>query len=60
MVNEAFKFLTKDKILQIEKHFPILYSDLSIIETLGEGSARCCMMMGKFFYLDIFYINYPS
>ncbi len=39
----AFKSLTKEQINKIEKHCAILYSDLTTIETLGGGSARCMM-----------------
>ncbi len=43
MSQSAFKSLTKDQITKIEKHCAILYSDLTTIETLGGGSARCMM-----------------
>ncbi len=43
MSTTAFKSLTKDQITAIEKSSKILYSDLTIIETLGGGSARCMM-----------------
>lgn len=43
MSTAAFKSLTKDQILKIEKHCSILHSDLNTIETLGGGSARCMM-----------------
>nr|WP_322194845.1 arginine deiminase-related protein [Aquimarina sp. 2201CG5-10] len=39
----AYNSLSKDQILKIEKHCAILYSDLTTIETLGGGSARCMM-----------------
>ena len=43
MSQSAFESLTKDQIAKIEKHCAILYSDLTTIETLGGGSARCMM-----------------
>ena len=43
MSESAFKSLNKGQIDQIEKEATIVYSDLSIIETLGGGSARCMM-----------------
>ncbi|WP_106793095.1 citrulline utilization hydrolase CtlX [Aquimarina sp. Aq78] len=43
MSSAAFKSLTKDQIVKIEKHCAILHSDLNTIETLGGGSARCMM-----------------
>ncbi|GAA4271280.1 arginine deiminase-related protein [Aquimarina gracilis] len=43
MSSAAFKSLTKDQISKIEKHCAILHSDLTTIETLGGGSARCMM-----------------
>ncbi len=43
MSSAAFNSLTKDQIHKIEKHCAILHSDLTTIETLGGGSARCMM-----------------
>lgn len=43
MSSAAFDCLTKDQVSKIEKHCAILHSDLSTIETLGGGSARCMM-----------------
>ena len=39
----AYKSLTPDQVAAIEKHCPILSSDLETIETCGGGSARCMM-----------------
>jgi len=39
----AHKSLTPDQVAAIEKHCPILSSDLETIETCGGGSARCMM-----------------
>ena len=43
MSTAAFKSLNNDQIALIEKSSKILHSDLTIIETLGGGSARCMM-----------------
>jgi len=43
MSASAYYSLRQDQIVKIEKHCPILYSDISTIETLGGGSARCMM-----------------
>ena len=43
MSTAAFQSLTNDQITLIEKSSKILYSDLTTIETLGGGSARCMM-----------------
>lgn len=43
MSTAAFKSLVEDQITKIEKHCAILHSDLTTIETLGGGSARCMM-----------------
>lgn len=43
MSTSAFKILTKTQIDRIQKHCKILHSDLSTIERLGGGSARCMM-----------------
>ena len=39
----AYNSLTPEQILIIEKHGPIVHSDLTTIETCGGGSARCMM-----------------
>ncbi len=39
----AHKSLTPEQVRAIEKHCPILSSDLETIETCGGGSARCMM-----------------
>lgn len=44
MSSAAFNSLTKDQITRIEKHCSILHSDLTTIEKLGGGSARCMMV----------------
>ncbi len=43
MSTAAYKALTKDQVLHIEKHCEILYSPLETIETYGGGSARCML-----------------
>ncbi|PHS68014.1 MAG: amidinotransferase [Flavobacterium sp.] len=43
MSTAAFKSLTEDQIVSIEKSSKILHSELTIIETLGGGSARCML-----------------
>ena len=43
MSTAAFKSLTSEQIMAIEKHSDILHSDLTTIETCGGGSARCMM-----------------
>ncbi len=43
MSSAAYKSLTKDQVHKIEQHCAILHSDLTTIETLGGGSARCMM-----------------
>jgi len=43
MSQQAHDSLTQKQIDQIEKHCAILSSDLTTIETLGGGSARCMM-----------------
>ena len=47
MSESAYKFLTKDQIQKIELESEIIYSDVTIIETIGGGSVRC--MMGEVF-----------
>lgn len=39
----AYNSLTPQQIIAIEKHCPIISSDLETIETCGGGSARCMM-----------------
>lgn len=43
MSQSAYESLTKPQIAAIEKYSTILTSDISTIETLGGGSARCMM-----------------
>ena len=43
MSSAAFKSLAPEQISTIEKYSEIISSDLSTIETLGGGSARCMM-----------------
>ncbi len=43
MSSSAYNSLTKDQIAKIERHCELLHSDLTTIETLGGGSARCMM-----------------
>ena len=43
MSQSAYKALTPDKILAIEKYCKIIYADLETIETNGGGSARCML-----------------
>ncbi|MFV0541678.1 MAG: citrulline utilization hydrolase CtlX [Aestuariibaculum sp.] len=43
MSESAFKSLTNQQIVEIEKHTKILYSSLNTIEACGGGSARCMM-----------------
>ena len=43
MSESAYKILTPKQIEQIEKHAPIIYSNLDTIEACGGGSARCMM-----------------
>ena len=43
MSTAAFQSLTPEQISIIEKHGPIVHSDLTTIETCGGGSARCMM-----------------
>ncbi len=43
MSTAAYRSLTPDQITIIEKHSPIIHSNLSTIETCGGGSARCMM-----------------
>jgi hypothetical protein len=43
MSESAYNVLTPKRIEQIEKHAPIIYSNLDTIEACGGGSARCMM-----------------
>lgn len=43
MSQAAYDSLTKQQIVQIEKHCPIISSSLDTIEACGGGSARCMM-----------------
>ena len=43
MSTAAYNSLTPEQIAVIEKHGPVLHSDLTTIETCGGGSARCMM-----------------
>lgn len=43
MSTQAYNSLTPDQVNTLEKHNPILHSDISTIETHGGGSARCMM-----------------
>ncbi|MEL6556868.1 MAG: arginine deiminase-related protein [Bacteroidota bacterium] len=43
MSTSAFKSLTNNQMQKLEKHCRIVHSDISTIEKLGGGSARCMM-----------------
>lgn len=43
MSSQAYSAFSKQQILQLEKHTNILHSDISTIETIGGGSARCML-----------------
>lgn len=43
MSSAAYKSLTSEQIINLEKHGTLLYSDINLIETCGGGSARCMM-----------------
>ena len=43
MSETAYNSLTSSQVANIERHCPILYTDLHTIETCGGGSARCMM-----------------
>ncbi len=43
MSTSAFSCLTEEQLALIESHHNILHSDLSTIESLGGGSARCML-----------------
>lgn len=43
MSSQAYSAFSKQQILQLEKHTNILHSDISTVETIGGGSARCML-----------------
>jgi len=43
MSSAAYHSLSREQRAKIEQYSPIVHSDLSVIETLGGGSARCMM-----------------
>ena len=43
MSTQAFKHLDADQVKRLEAYQPIIHSDITTIETLGGGSARCMM-----------------
>lgn len=43
MSGAAYRSLSQDQIIQLEKHGKIIHSDIPTIEKLGGGSARCMM-----------------
>lgn len=43
MSSSAFNALTAEQVQKIERYHTILHSDLTTIETLGGGSARCML-----------------
>lgn len=43
MSSSAFNVLTAEQVQKIERYHTILHSDLTTIETLGGGSARCML-----------------
>lgn len=43
MSTSAYNSLTDNQIQSIQKHCPILHTDLDTIETCGGGSARCML-----------------
>jgi hypothetical protein len=48
MSKQAYDALNPSQIAHIQRHTEILYSDITTIETLGGGSARC--MMAEIFF----------
>jgi hypothetical protein len=44
----ALKSLNKNQIKDLEQHGELIFSDLSVIEKYGGGSARC--MMAEIFF----------
>jgi hypothetical protein len=43
MSTQAFTYLEATQIKKLEAYQPIIHSDITTIETLGGGSARCMM-----------------
>jgi hypothetical protein len=43
MSTQAFNHLGADQVKRLETFQPIIHSDITTIETLGGGSARCMM-----------------
>jgi hypothetical protein len=43
MSTQAFNHLNADQVKRLETYQPIIHSDITTIETLGGGSARCMM-----------------
>lgn len=43
MSTQAYQHLTPEQVNRLESYQPIIHSDLTTIETLGGGSARCMM-----------------
>jgi len=43
MSTQAYKSLTPQQVVAIEKYNPVIHSDITTIETNGGGSARCMM-----------------
>jgi hypothetical protein len=43
MSTQAFNYLDADQLNRLEAYQPIIHSDITTIETLGGGSARCMM-----------------
>lgn len=43
MSTQAFNHLDADQVKRLEAYQPIIHSDITTIETLGGGSARCMM-----------------
>lgn len=43
MSTQAYQHLTPEQVNRLESYQPIIHSDITTIETLGGGSARCMM-----------------
>lgn len=43
MSSQAYAAFSKEQLLQLKKYTTILHSDISTIETIGGGSARCML-----------------
>ena len=43
MSTQAYQHLTPEQVNRLENYQPIIHSDITTIETLGGGSARCMM-----------------